>query len=716
MTVGFELQSVTNGMEFDNIYGPAVETTEKHSGDACFKHAGSILASDVNGMDHQFSSSSTRVFARYYFKISALENDATVANYYDLLSGATNVISVQISNVGGTYSATTYYNNFAANLPSTFNVTTGVWHYLEIEYDSTPADGSEVLRVRLDGVEQVSSTALTYTTKTVNTVSCGIFNGSASTITGSTTYTDDIGVNDTAAGTGQTSYPGAESIVYMRPDASGDSTQWQDDGSAVQGTSLVGNIDDDPTPNDATDYNKRTTNSPTTTPTDYYNFETAAAAGIGTNDQIKLVAIGFRGGATSATSTGRSIVLRVRSESGGTPAASGTVDISVNGWITHSDPVPRVHKVVSYDDPSYTSGSPWTPSRLNNMQAGYQANVSSANEIRISALWAIVCFTPVSGAAYTQGLNEALVIVDSVKKDTTRSLLDAVVLVDTVRKDTTRTLRDAIAFVDTLSKQAGKALLEAVTLVDSIRRDVTRSLLDTVVLVDTIRRDITRSLLDTVILVDTFTSARVLVKDLIESIVLNDTLTRAITRTLSETLVVVDTISKATTRTLTDAVVLVDTVVKATARTLQDTVVLVDTFASALVRLLNLTETLTLVDTVRKDMTRTLADNLVLVDTMLRSITRSLAEAVGLTDTLRKDIARAFTETVTLTDVVSAVTQVLTSIGNFIIYSVYGLTYTIQNALKPFTIFQAKNSHEIKDTPKSFTLNTKGRTNTLNTD
>lgn len=219
---GFELQSATSGIEVDNVYGPTVDTVLFHGGLASLQTAGSIATMDTSGWDHQFSGGSTRVFCRYYFYITSLDNSASVALYMDLLSSTTNVISCQVSNVGGTYTVTPYYNNFGANL-TPFNISsspTGAWHYLEIEYDSTPANASEVLRVRLDGVEQAAATNLTYTNKTVNIAGTGVFNGTGGSISGSTVNYDDFAINDTAAGSGQTSYPGEGYIAHMHPGGS----------------------------------------------------------------------------------------------------------------------------------------------------------------------------------------------------------------------------------------------------------------------------------------------------------------------------------------------------------------------------------------------------------------------------------------------------------------------------------------------------------------
>lgn len=410
---GFELQSVTAGVEIDNLYGPTVDTSFKRSGAASFKITGAITTMSSSGFDHQFSSGSTQVYARWYFYITALDNNASVAAYFDLLSGATSVISCQVSNVGGTYSFTCYYNNFAASLPQAPTTTTGAWHYIEVQYDTTPANGSEIFKVRLDGVEVASATNLNFTVKTINTISTGIFNGTAGTVSGSTINYDDMAVNDAAAGTGQTSYPGAGSIVHLWPVGAGDNNSWQTSAGGAGSSTNWQAVDEVP-PDDATTYLKRIA---TTVKVDDFTVTAPATAGIGASDTISLVAVGVRGGAISATvSTDRDVLLRIKSAAAGTTvkSASSVNRLNVNGWVTHAALVPRVHKLVQYTDP--TTAAAWTVSGTNsltNMQIGIENQTSVTTEVRYSTLWALVEYVP---AVSTAPVGKVLAIRQAVNR------------------------------------------------------------------------------------------------------------------------------------------------------------------------------------------------------------------------------------------------------------------------------------------------------------
>jgi hypothetical protein len=207
-------------------------------------------------------------------------------------------------------------------------------------------------------------------------------------------YADDYATND-HTGTSQNSWPGSGKIVHLNPDLAGDTLQWQSSASATQGTATLAAIQE-VTPDDATSYNKRTTNAPTTTPVDDWNVGSSSGAGIAASDAISLVAIGFRGGAISTTASGRSIKTRAKSAASGTVSSSATIPVNVNGWCTwHAAAATQFYQHYIYTDP--TTAVAWTPTgtnSLDNMQIGYQADVSSANEIRVSTVWALVEYVP----------------------------------------------------------------------------------------------------------------------------------------------------------------------------------------------------------------------------------------------------------------------------------------------------------------------------------
>jgi len=416
---GAELQSVTDGVEFDTNYANTINTNSSfvRSGSASLKFGNaSILNNDASGCDHVFSGGSTHVWARWYVYVDVLPVGGTVSTFLDLYSGATNVVALDIVNLLAVYTVNVYYNNFGASLPA-FTINPDTWYRIEVEYDSTPANGSEVLRVYLDGVLMSSATNLNYTTKTVNQISQGIFNGSGSTVTAgnAVAYVDDLAVND-SSGSVQNSLPGDGKIVHLKPAGAGDNNTWQTSAGGA-GSSTNYQAEDETTPDDATTYLKRI--ATTIKVDDYTVQDPVSVAGIGASDTVNVVAIGVRGGAISATaSTGRDILLRVKSASGGTTSksANSTNRMNVNGWTTHSAAAPKVHKLTSYTDP--TTGSAWTvtgTNSLTNMQIGMENQTSVTTEVRVSTVWAMIDYTPASGpSALTPSVSDTVTVTESV--------------------------------------------------------------------------------------------------------------------------------------------------------------------------------------------------------------------------------------------------------------------------------------------------------------
>ncbi len=390
---GFELQSATAAVEWTlNVGTPQIDTTTKRSGAASYRcHP----TATTNAIRMTFQSDTTNtLFHRFYVYIaSATDALDTIYAYQD--SGAVNGWSIRMNSdrtlelwdeVGGTQIGS-----------DSAVLSTSTWYRIEVRYQDS-AGATAQLSARIDGGSDFASATGLTGLAGGGQIRCG-----AVTSTTCDLYFDDLAINDTT-GSYQTSYPGAGSIVHMQPDGAGDNTQWQDDASTTGGTAVVGNINE-VTPDDATNYNKRTL---TGTKIDDWTCESSSSAGIGSSDTITLVSVGQRAGATNATATNRSDILRIKSASGGTVSESGTIDISVNGWLTHNDGSPKVYQLTSYTDP--TTGSAWTPTgtnSLDNMQIGYKSGTSSTTEIRVTTIWALVEYVPsaATGPANLKAVN-----------------------------------------------------------------------------------------------------------------------------------------------------------------------------------------------------------------------------------------------------------------------------------------------------------------------
>jgi len=382
-TCGFELQSTTANMELTDVYDAVINTSVKRSGAASMKIGGASIANDAAwGFDHTFSGGSSKVFARWYIYIDALNDGGAVTLYMDLYSGTTNVVALELTRSGSVYTVTPYYNNWDANLTA-FNISTsptGAWHSIEVEYDTTAANGSEVLKVRLDGAEMASATNLNFTTKTVNIISTGVYNGSGSAVTGTTIYIDDMVVND-SSGSYQNTYPGESKLICLRPSGAGDSASWERQGSdSGANWSQCEEI----TPNDATDYVRTST----VNALDMYALNDS---GIGSGDTVNLVAVGVRFNRSAATSP--SFKVRCIKTASGTEALSAAITPNATSWKSNANAAPITPPLTLYQNPDAAA---WTQALLDTMQIGVVETTDKTAYVHVSALWAYVDYTPSS--------------------------------------------------------------------------------------------------------------------------------------------------------------------------------------------------------------------------------------------------------------------------------------------------------------------------------
>lgn len=388
---GFELQSVTAGVEYEAVIGSGatIDTTTFRSGLSSFRCGTTAVA---RGLRHTFQADTVNTtYHRFYMNIATLPAAQTsVWRYMDASNSAG--YSVRLSTGGVLQMVCDTLG--ATVIGSSSALSTGQWYRIEVKIVDH-ATTSAQMEMKLDGTTVATVTGLT-----------GLNGGGrvqigSSAATTCDLYFDDLAINDTSnvpAGNSQTGYPGAGSITHMQVDGPGDNGEWEDQASVLQGSTLYTNVDE-VIPDDATTYNKRILNAPATTPIDDWTTKSSSAAGIGSSDTVTLVSIGNRSGSTSTTATGRSIKLRVKSASGGTTTSSATIPVNVNGWRTHSAS-PFQYKLTSYTDP--TTAAAWTPTgtnSLDNMQIGYQADVSSINEIRVSTIWALIEYVPSSGTS-----------------------------------------------------------------------------------------------------------------------------------------------------------------------------------------------------------------------------------------------------------------------------------------------------------------------------
>lgn len=379
---GFEWQSTTAAMEWQTTTGTvSISTSTVRSGAASLR----CNPSAATGFIYQRyrADATSIVYYRFYFYVATMPsaNCQIFAHSDDLAAIGP---GIRLANDG----TLTAVNTSASQIGGTTTVTTGNWYRVDFSYD----DDTNQVRWFLDG-RDISG----------GSIAAGDLAGGGALVLGPSTasstidiFFDDLAVNDgsTSSSLGyqsQQSYPGPGKIIMLLPNGDGSDKQWQSSASSTQGTSTFGAVDE-VTPNDATDYNRRTTNSPTATPADLWHVENPSTKGVRPHDLVKVLFNLLRAGATNTTATGRTLEGRIY-YGGGTVYEGTAEDISVNGWTTIRQDAPRVPSqgIVQYEDID-TAGLPLSILRLDSAQAGYQAGVSSTNEIRVSQVCLMVDF------------------------------------------------------------------------------------------------------------------------------------------------------------------------------------------------------------------------------------------------------------------------------------------------------------------------------------
>jgi hypothetical protein len=369
-------------MEWETTTGTvSINTTTKRSG------AASIRCNPTSGtgyIQHRFRVDSTaRVFLRAYVYVASMPTaDTGILTYGDGATGWRPEIRLRTNGTLQVWdTGTSAYVGTASSALST-----GTWYRVELDYADSLADA---VNAYLDGTEFTGGTAVT------DMNGGGVIRVGVQTSCTADIYFDDIAVNDDT-GTAQTGLPGAGSIVHMQPDSAGDNAAWPVRGGTNSGANW--SQVDEITPNDATAYVERS-GGVASQPIDDHACESATSAGIGSSDTVTLVHVGIRGGSTSATATGRAIWARVKGQSSGTVLEGASQDLSVNGWLTHTEPVPKTYKLTAYVNPQDSAA--WAPSDLDTMQIGYRPTTSNTNLIRVTACWALVEFVPSAGSPHT---------------------------------------------------------------------------------------------------------------------------------------------------------------------------------------------------------------------------------------------------------------------------------------------------------------------------
>lgn len=376
-TCGFELQSLTAGVEVSSLTGTASISTSVHRAGAASLRSNPTAGTGF--VEHQLTGGvNGRSFYRFYLYVATLPS--ATATVFAVGQSGYFPVHVQLTTTG-TLQLRDSFNSANAGSASAA-LSTGRWYRIELDVQESGSTGvTREVRGYLDGVD-FSGAAMIAGSSGYSRLRAGVQTTATADI-----YIDDIAVND-PNGSAQTGLPGPGNVVHLRPDSAGDNAGFA---TTVGGSSNWGRVSE-VTPDDGTTYNATTATGTATT--DDFNLGSTAAAGI-SGERVKLVAVGGRIGSDAATAA--SIVYRIKSQASGTTTESASVSVALNGWATHKAAAPFVPQLTSYTDPQ--TGGAWTTALLDTAQIGYRSNVSQTTARRVSTLWALVETVPRATAA-----------------------------------------------------------------------------------------------------------------------------------------------------------------------------------------------------------------------------------------------------------------------------------------------------------------------------
>jgi hypothetical protein len=374
-TSGFELQTLTDGVEWTSIAStPTISTAVKRSGAASMR-VSSLASGTRKGHRYQFAAANGNgpYFFRFYFRADTLPSAANTV--MELLSTAPAMVVRLFLNSDGTLQLGDEDGTIGS--PSAAVATGNFEHRIEIEFNRTGSSGSHVLKARLNGVEFAAATNRALST------GVAIFrlggNLSAEAQTTGDWYFDDIAINDSTGGD-QNSYPGPGRVIHLNPNASGDANAWLDTAGSA-GTANNYTLVDETIPDTADFVQSVTLNAE-----DLYNF---SASGIQATDRVNLVAVGGRFANDTADAT-TAFKFEIEKAAGGTKSQSSAIVPNSTTYQTNASAAPRNYPLTLYTDPD---GAPWAQATLDSLQAGVLLTAAGANKARIAAVWVLVDYT-----------------------------------------------------------------------------------------------------------------------------------------------------------------------------------------------------------------------------------------------------------------------------------------------------------------------------------
>lgn len=451
----FELNSVTNGMEWTASQGsPTISSSVKRTGSYALQITG-FTSGTPERLRYAYTGSSTKgpIYTRTYFRVDTLPSAAnSIIAFYN--SAGAPRIWIKVDNTG----VLTLFDEDGQIGSASSALSTTTWYNIELYYDLTPAQGSQVITARLDGTIFATASVrnLSDTAGLTSYVVGGNINSEAQT-TGDWFF-DDIAIND-STGSVQNAWPGEGKILHLKPSAAGDVNGFL---TQVGGTVGAGNnftrVNEVP-PDDVTSYN----GSALLNAEDLFNCDNS---GIGANDTVTVVAVGVRMADLVGADATAALKVEIEKTASGTKAQSGALIPNSTTWATNTAAAPRNYPLVTYADPD---GAAWTQTTLDSMQIGYIQTATNVQTIAVSNVWASIDYLPALSLSVSDTItisesnNAALAHQMSVVDNITVSESLSIILLPLISLSDTITLTESLIML----LLASIAVSDAITVTES---------------------------------------------------------------------------------------------------------------------------------------------------------------------------------------------------------------------------------------------------------
>lgn len=382
---GFELQSVTVGMEFNKgglnnngTGGGGIVTANMRSGAACMR-LNMTAANNWFGQVFKSAVSTTQAQSRIYIKFNSLPTGQSEIMGYWNSGAATRATWIRFDN---TTSTLQLMNTSAVQIGSnSAAITTGVWYIIELLSTGTTTNATVTARLGLDDGSTPTSFATSTTAASATFDACYL--GTPQTVGTYDMLIDDWVINDSVGA--PSSFPGPGLLTFLQPNAAGDNNGWLTQVGGTAGSANNFTRVNEVPPNDVTSYNA----SATISVIDDFNI-TNTPSTIGANDTINVVQVGVRYTGASA-SADSAFQVRIKKASAGTVTSSTAITPASVTWFTNAAAAPFLYPLTLPLDPG---GSAWTKASLDTTQIGYAISTSNTNAARISNIWMYVDSTP----------------------------------------------------------------------------------------------------------------------------------------------------------------------------------------------------------------------------------------------------------------------------------------------------------------------------------